>query len=303
VPTIIVIWMFFVAYKGFKMMREPPADAMVVEVTGRQWAWEFAYPGEKITSSEMVVPVNTPVKALITAPVNDVLHSFYLPDFRVKEDAVPGKETYLWFEAERKGVYNIFCAEYCGKDHSKMHSKLHVVSDEEYREWVVAQIAKRYKPLEFEGFTNPEHPAFGKEDLNIDTEKLYGTYCASCHGVAGDGSGLPNEARDFRSDEDWQNGTRVTDIFRTLMTGIEDSQMRAFPNLTPWERVALAHHVRSFQKNELDNDSQESYDELVKEFELDKITGPGKSISVERAMKILAEEAAGVQKGDGATQK
>ncbi len=298
IPTIIVTWMFFVAYEGFGMMRQPPDDAMIVQVTGRQWAWEFAYPEEKITASEMVVPVNRAVKALITAPVDDVLHSFYLPDFRVKEDAVPGRETYLWFKAEREGEFNIFCAEYCGKDHAKMRSTLRVVSNDAYRAWVKGQIAKRYKPLEFSGFENPKHPAFGKEDLNIDSTKLFGTYCASCHGEAGDGSGLPGEARNFQSDKDWKNGTRVSDIFKTLIDGIEDTQMRSFPNLTPWERVALAHYVRAFQTGALQHDTQESYDALIKEFELDKITGPGETISVERAMEILSEEAAAEQARD-----
>jgi mono/diheme cytochrome c family protein len=186
-----------------------------------------------------------------------------------------------------------------------MRSKLHVVSNDEYRAWVNRQIAKRYKPLEFAGFENPKHPAFGKKDLNIDSGKLFGTYCASCHGLAGDGSGLPGEARNFTSDKDWKNGTKVTDIFKTLITGIKDSQMRAFPNLTPWERVALGHHVRAFQKGALAKDTQKNYDSLVKEFELDKITGPGDTITVERAMNILAEEAAGEQEGDAAraTQK
>lgn len=291
IPTIIVTWMFYVAYVGFEKMRNPPDDAMVVKVTGRQWAWEFAYPDSGVTSREMVVPVNTPVKVLLHSPDNDVLHSFYLPDFRVKEDVVPGKETYLWFESKRTGTFNIFCAEFCGKGHSEMLSLLHVVTEDEYKKWTETQIAKRYMPLTFEGVENPQDPTFGKDALNIDAKLLFGTYCASCHGQAGDGSGLPGVARDFRTTKEWKNGQKISDILKTLYKGIPETQMRAFPNLTPWEAVALGHYVRSFNKDPLPKDTRADYEAMVKELELDKLKGPGKTIPVEKAMEILAGEA------------
>ncbi len=290
-PTIIVTWMFFVGYKGFLMMREPPADAMVVKVIARQWAWQFVYEEHDVTSSEMWVPVNRPVKAVITVPADDVLHSFYLPDFRVKEDAVPGQETYLWFESEREGTYNIFCAEYCGKDHSAMLSLLHVVSDDAFQEWVESEQAKRYRPLEYDCVTDSEHVGFSEEQLDIDREKLYGTYCASCHGAAGDGSGLPGVARDFTKTDGWKNGRKVSEIYKTLMEGVSESRMRPFPNFTPWEMVALAHQVREFDKSAPPETARADYDALISTYELDKITGPKKTISVDRAMEILSSEA------------
>ncbi len=290
VPTIIVTWMFFVGYRGFKMMRNPPPDAMIVDATARQWAWEFSYPGEKITSSELYVPVNKPIKVMLRSPINDVLHAFYLPDFRVKEDIIPGKTTYVWFQADRTGTFNIFCAEYCGKDHSKMLSLLHVVTEDRYRQWIKETRAKRYKPLVYEGTQDPKHKAFGKDDLNIDVKKLYGTYCASCHGPAGDGSGLPGKARDFRSAKDWKNGPKVTSIYRTLVDGVPGTQMRAYPNLTPWERVALAHHVRAFFQGKAPDHTRADYDALVKRYKLDKNKGPGETIPLDRAMRLIADE-------------
>jgi len=301
IPTIIVVWMFFVGYRGFEMMRNPPDDAMIVNVTARQWAWEFSYPDDKITSSEMYVPVNTPVKAVLSAPLDDVLHAFYLPDFRVKEDVVPGKPGYVWFKSDRVGTFNIFCAEFCGMDHSKMLSRLHVLSAEDFKKWKKDVIAKRYKPLEYGGIKDPKHPAFGKAQLNIDAKKLYGTYCASCHGATGDGSGLPDQARDFRTAKGWRKGTGVGQIYDTLMTGIPGSQMRPYPNFTPWERVALAHQVRSFHKAKLKAETEGEYKAMVKRHGLDKIKGPKESIPVERAIKILAEEAReGVKQEDAA---
>ncbi len=291
IPTIIVTWMFFVGYKGFVLMRNPPADAMEVKVTGRRWAWSFEYPDAGVSSTEMTIPVNTAVKAVITAAKDDVIHSFFIPDFRVKQDAVPGMETFLWIEPERTGDYNIFCAEFCGKDHSKMLSMLHVVTQEEFEAWIKAQIKKKYKPLEFAGVTDPDHPAFGPEDLNIDAEQLYGGYCRSCHGAKGDGSGLPGVARDFSKIKEWKKTPKVTDIYVTLMEGVDKTQMRPYPNFTPWERVALAHKVRTFIKDGLPADTEETYASLIKKYELDKMKGPKETIPIKKAMDLLANEA------------
>ena len=289
VPVLIVTWMFYVGYEGFALMRSVPDDAMVVEVTGRQWTWSFRYPEEKIDATEMVVPVGVPVKVELTAPEGDVVHSFYIPDFRVKEDAVPGQNTYLWFESDREGSFHIFCAEFCGKDHSKMISTLRVVSQEEYDRWVKDIRSKKYQPLEFEGVENPESEMFAK--LDIDASALYGTFCASCHGAAGDGSGLPGVARNFTSADNWKRSPKVTDIYRTLSEGIPDTQMRPYPNLSPWERVALAHYVRAFLKTDPPKDTRADYDALVQEYELDKVQAPTESIPIDRAMEILVEEA------------
>ena len=111
IPTIIVFWMFAVGYKGFGMMGRVPEDHMVVDVIGKQWAWSFSYPEEGVSSRDMVVPVDRAVLVRLTAPAGDVIHSFFIPAFRVKEDALPGQETSLWFQAERKGTYDILCAE------------------------------------------------------------------------------------------------------------------------------------------------------------------------------------------------
>lgn len=291
-PTILVTWMFWVGYKGFLLIREVPEGAMVVKVTGQQWSWSFYYPEERISTTEMTVPVNTPVKVEITSPPDDVLHSFFIPDFRVKEDAVPGKETYLWFESNRVGDFNIFCAEYCGKDHSRMISMLHVVSEDDYRKWIRAQVQKKYKPLEFEGLVDPNHPAFGPDDLNIDSAALYRNYCASCHGAEGDGSGLPGVARNFNDLPKWKKSSKATDIYRTLTEGIAGTQMRSFPNFTPWEKVGLAHTVRRFIRDGAQPITDEDYATLVEQYELDKMQGPKETITVERAMELLTEDAA-----------
>lgn len=289
-PTLLVTWMFFVGYEGFSIIRGVPADAMVVQVTGKQWSWAFSYPDAGVDAFELVVPVDKAVRLEMTAPSNDVTHSFFIPDFRVKEDVIPGRTTQLWFKADRTGTFDIFCAEFCGKDHSQMLSRMRVVPADEYARWISAQQMKKYQPLVFEAVVDPDFETFGPAGLNIDARSLYLTFCASCHGIDGDGSGLPGLARDLRTTEAWKNGAGMEGIYRTLIDGIPNTQMRAFPNFTPWERIAMAHYVRRFQKTPLPPATREEYDALVKEFSLDKLQPPKPALPIDQAMKILVEE-------------
>ncbi len=153
--------------------------------------------------------------------------------------------------------------------------------------------AKRFQPLVYEAFVDPQHATFGDEGLRIDAESIFLTFCASCHGAAGDGSGLPGIARDFRTATEWKRSPKAVDIFRTLTEGVAETQMRAYPNISPWERVALAHHVHAFMTDPGPDATAEDYAALVEEYELDKIQPPGKTISVEQAMEILSREGTG----------
>jgi cytochrome c oxidase subunit 2 len=132
IPTILVIAMFYYGWIGFKIMRNPPKDAMLVKVTARQWSWSFMYENGK-KSGELNLPLNRPVKLIINS--EDVLHSLFIPAFRIKEDAVPGMETYLWFLPDRSGTFDLFCTEYCGVGHHSMISKVNVMSPGEFSAW------------------------------------------------------------------------------------------------------------------------------------------------------------------------
>ncbi|MBU1368971.1 MAG: cytochrome c oxidase subunit II [Bacteroidetes bacterium] len=135
IPTLLVIVMFYYGWMGYKPMRNVPDDAIVIEAYGQMWKFSFEYPDGKVTDS-LVVPVNRPVKLNLNS--RDVLHSFYIPAFRVKEDMVPNGENYLWFEPNLPGRYDILCAEYCGQLHSYMLSSITVVSDAEYNSWLTS---------------------------------------------------------------------------------------------------------------------------------------------------------------------
>lgn len=132
IPTILVMVMFFYGYAGFKQIRNAPADAMTVKVTGRMWVWNYEYENG-IKSDTLFVPTGVPVKLELNSA--DVNHSFYIPAFRIKEDAVPGRKNYLWFEPTEDGEYFVECAEYCGLSHSYMLSKVVSLPKDKYNAW------------------------------------------------------------------------------------------------------------------------------------------------------------------------
>ena len=133
IPTIIVLAMFWFGWEGYLSLRRVPANAMEVKCSARMWSWLFTYESGK-TSDKLYVPVGRPVKVILTA--KDVVHSFYVPAFRIKRDCVPGMETYAWFVAGEAGSYNIFCAEYCGLGHAAMITTVEAVPKEEFDVWV-----------------------------------------------------------------------------------------------------------------------------------------------------------------------
>jgi cytochrome c oxidase subunit 2 len=138
IPTILVLAMFYYGWVNFGYIRTPPKNAMQIDVTGRQWAWSFAYANGK-KSDVLNVPLGKPVELVLTSA--DVIHSFFIPAYRVKEDCVPGMKTHLWFIADELGTFDIFCTEYCGLAHSHMLSKLNVMRIADFDKWYEAAAA------------------------------------------------------------------------------------------------------------------------------------------------------------------
>lgn len=134
IPLVLFMGIFVWGWVIYHDQRTPPHDAMEVSVTGVQWRWDFEYKNGKKSTNEFYVPVGIPVKLLMTS--SDVIHSFYVPSFRVKQDVLPGSYTQLWFQAKEAGVFQVFCTEFCGTSHSAMLAKVHVVSQPEFEKWV-----------------------------------------------------------------------------------------------------------------------------------------------------------------------
>ena len=134
IPFGLTLVMFFWASGLFVHMREPPAHAMQIDVVGKQWMWKVQHPSGRREIDELHVPLGRPIKLVMTS--EDVIHSFYLPAFRTKQDVVPGMYATEWFTATKVGEYHLFCAEYCGTQHSKMIGRVVVQTPAEYQAWV-----------------------------------------------------------------------------------------------------------------------------------------------------------------------
>ncbi len=133
--TLAVFLAFWVVgFTQYRNLRTPPADAMRIYVVAKQWMWEAVYPDGTSVQDDIRVPVGKPVELLMTS--RDVIHSFYVPAFRVKQDVVPGRTTMVWFTALDAGSYDILCAEYCGAGHSRMRGRVTAMAPDEYERWL-----------------------------------------------------------------------------------------------------------------------------------------------------------------------
>lgn len=144
IPTILVLVMFWFGWEGYLEMVDVPEDAIPVNVTAKMWEWSFEYE-DGTTTDTLYVPVNRPVKLILQSV--DVNHSFFIPAFRLKKDVFPNTERIAWFQAKETGEYDIACSEYCGLNHSYMYSKIIVLPDEEFNNWMYGMSEEDLKLL------------------------------------------------------------------------------------------------------------------------------------------------------------
>lgn len=138
VPTIIFLGLFFWGAKVYFTTYRVPENADRYYVVGKQWMWKYQHPAGNREINNLHVPVGRPIELVITS--EDVVHSFFVPAFRVKRDAVPGRYSTAWFEATKVGTYDIFCAEYCGAEHSLMIGKITVMEPADYEAWLADKL-------------------------------------------------------------------------------------------------------------------------------------------------------------------
>ncbi len=155
IPTAIVVWIFWEGAVGYLDMARIPKGTVDVNVTAKKWVWSFKYENggensfEKIGTVDypkLVLPVDQDIKLIMRS--EDVLHSFFIPAFRAKRDVVPGRYNYMWFHTTKTGIYDLFCTEYCGDNHSNMNAKVEVVSEEEYKKALEKAVQEPEDPLE-----------------------------------------------------------------------------------------------------------------------------------------------------------
>jgi cytochrome c oxidase subunit II len=214
IPLFIVIALFGVGFKQFIDLRSPPRAAYEVHATGQRWKWGFEYP-EGLQHPELHVPVNRDVRIMIQSV--DVLHSLYIPEFRVKMDAVPGRYTELWFHATETGTFPIYCAEYCGTSHSDMLTRVVVHTDEEFKGWVEEEIRRiESMPL---------------NELGELTFNQSG--CATCHSLDGTVKIGPSFKGAFGRTEHLQTGTSIQVDENYIRESILDPQAKIVAGFPP----------------------------------------------------------------------
>jgi cytochrome c oxidase subunit 2 len=127
------LW-WLIGFLQYVRMRVPPENTLDLYLTAKQWMWKFSYPDGNHSISTLYVPAGRPVKLIMTS--RDVIHSFYVPDFRVKQDVLPGRYTTVWFQADQPGTHQILCAEMCGAGHSTMRGEVVVLDAHDYQRWL-----------------------------------------------------------------------------------------------------------------------------------------------------------------------
>jgi cytochrome c oxidase subunit 2 len=233
IPTIIVMVMFGWGASVYYHLRRMPDEGLQVYAVGKQWMWKFQHLEGQREINELHVPLGRPVKVTMTS--EDVLHSLYFPTFRQKMDVIPGRYTTLWFEASKVGTYHIFCAEYCGTNHSRMIGQVVVMEPAAYQAWLAGG---------------------GEGSLAQRGAALFQQLaCNSCHLDSGQGRG-PSLHNIFERPVDLQDGSSVIVDEAYLRESILNSQakvVRGFQPLMPTFQgliseegvVALIEHVKS----------------------------------------------------------
>jgi len=140
IPLVISLFIFFWGARVYFYIYRPPRDSLDVHVIGKQWMWKIQHPSGRREINELHVPIGQPVRLLLAS--QDVIHSFYIPAFRVKQDAVPGRYAIIWFQPDKIGEYHLFCAEYCGTQHSKMIGRVVVMDQQKYQDWLAGTPAE-----------------------------------------------------------------------------------------------------------------------------------------------------------------
>ncbi|MFA6148425.1 MAG: cytochrome c oxidase subunit II [bacterium] len=229
IPSIVVVVVFYYGWRVYTDLRMPLGGETEVYVNARQWMYEIKYPDGRTAINEIRVPAGKPVKFVLSA--SDVIHGFYLPDFRVKMDAIPGRTTTLRVQPDRPGEYQIFCTVYCGTGHSNMMARLIVMSPNAYAAWAAhgeeeAGEGKKHEPLAERGERIVKNAG-----------------CLNCHGIEGKEKIGPNFRGLFGSKVPLEGGKSSMADEEYLRESIEDPGARivkGYPNVMPTFKGSLS---------------------------------------------------------------
>ncbi len=215
VPFILAMTVFVVQAQAYFNLYRPPVDALDIYIVGKQWMWKVQHPEGQAEINQLHVPVNRPVRLIMTS--QDVIHSFYIPAFRIKQDVLPGRYTSIWFEATKPGTYHLFCAEFCGTDHAQMGGSVIVMPEAEYQAWLASSVTSGVSMVE------SGQPLF----------QQYG--CATCHRTDNQGIG-PSLVGVFGKQVQLDNGQTVTadeEYLRESIVNPHAKTVAGYPAIMP----------------------------------------------------------------------
>jgi cytochrome c oxidase subunit 2 len=234
--TLFVVW-WLIGYHQFLNLHRRPVGPSVVYVVAKQWMWKFSHSSGQLENNVLTVPVGRPVELVMIS--RDVIHSFFVPAMRVKQDVLPGRYVTLWFEPREAGIFPIYCAEYCGIRHSDMLGEVHVLEGPEYQQFLSDAAASR--PL-----------------AEIGREAALRHACFSCHTVDGQSHIGPSWSRLYGSEVSLTDGQHVTadpayltesmmDPAAHIVAGYAPVMPTYLGSLDSAETAAIVEYIRSLQ--------------------------------------------------------
>ncbi len=284
-PLVIVMIIFFVGMKGFVTMANPSANTIRVDVLAKKWNWSFSYPGTALQNHpELLLPKGVPVEVVVRSEDKDVIHSLFIPAFRVKKDAVPNKYNELYFTPTRSGTYPVFCAEYCGTSHSTMLSRVTVydtkaqwakavedaarlpfkeLPDELFAEWLAIGNAEQFEQFREKVAaidTEWEEKAGKMIQPSVRGEMLATSHgCMQCHTADGERSTGPTWKNLYRLERTFTDGTKavadenylresILQPNRKVVATYASGQMPQFQGKIPEREIAaILSYIRSLK--------------------------------------------------------
>jgi cytochrome c oxidase subunit II len=260
VPLAFFLAWFVQGFRDFVWYATPPKDTMDVYVMGKKWMWKFAYPEGPNAVGTLHVPVGRPVRLLLTS--RDVLHSFFVPEFRIKMDVLPGRYTETWFQATKVGRYQVLCAEYCGTWHSQMWGEVVVMPAAQFDEWLAQQ---RQGPLaERVDSGGDDGPSFRGTIVEYGKRVAMAQGCLKCHTLDGEPHIGPTWLDLYRRRETLENGDVVVADEGYLTDSMIDPRakiVKGYKAIMPTYRgrlnapdaAALVEFIKALRSDKLDN--------------------------------------------------
>lgn len=229
VLLILVMAIFLWGWIDYRKIIRSPDDTLEINVVGKQWLWDIWYTNGRQLTNELVVPKDRPVKLLMSS--QDVIHSFFIPAFRLKQDVLPGRYTTLWFQATEAGEHQVLCAEYCGTAHSQMLAKVKVLDPSEFESWQAA-----WQPVE------AQKPKAGVSLLDLGQELFTKKGCNACHTVTDQKLIGPGMKGIFGRTSELADGTKVKVDENYIRESLMDPQtklVKGYPPVMPTFRGTL----------------------------------------------------------------